>query len=257
MLLASLIVAQVFFPKALEQTALADEPLPEREVQLQEGKRLFGENNMIQAGACFRRAVQLAPQNPHVHFWLGLVLDQSGDSQGALNEYKLSLELAQSIKMDCAELRIDQANARTKLLPVLGQSIRDAANSALGDYQRSIVIDPGNALAYLGLTKCLLDSGDYDGALKSLQKFIDLGGRDNVVPLLRGLALAGQGNFNDARNDLNIFLDSNQMQSRTPSNQSDARNTPYATAGGGIRRTVNPALLDLARKVLNEIEPVR
>jgi Tetratricopeptide repeat len=96
-------------------TATGTEPLPEREVQLQLGKRYFAENNLAAAMACFRRVNQLAPDNLHVHFWLGLVLDQTGDTPGALKEYQQSLELAQSIKMDCAELRINRGNALTKL----------------------------------------------------------------------------------------------------------------------------------------------
>ena len=215
------------------------EQLPEREVQLQLGKRYFSENNLPAALACFRRVNQLAPDNLNVHFWLGLVYDQSGDSQGALKEYQTSLELAQSIKMDCAELRINRANALLKA----SATPAEAGNSlnALAEYQRSIVIDPGNALAFLGLAKCLIDTGDYDGALNAVQKFTTLGGRDNSLPLLRGLALAGKGNFNEARGELHSFL-----------------NLAYATttAGGG-RAAINPALLDLARKVLDEIELIQ
>jgi Flp pilus assembly protein TadD len=222
-------------------TATGTEPLPEREVQLQLGKRYFAENNLAAAMACFRRVNQLAPDNLHVHFWLGLVLDQTGDTPGALKEYQQSLELAQSIKMDCAELRINRGNALTKLTQT--QPPLNKAADAILEYKRGIVIDPGNALAFLGLAKCLVDSGDYDGALNSLQKFGSLGGRDNSVPLIRGLALAGKGNFSDARIDLHNFIDLNQ------STTSDA-NQP-------TKAVTNPALLDLARKVLNEIELIQ
>lgn len=144
-------------------------------MQLQLGKRYFAENNLAAAMTCFRRVNQLAPDNLHVHFWLGLVLDQSGDTQGALREYQQSLDLAQSIKMDCAELRINRGNALSKLSQT--QPPPSQAADAILEYKRGIVIDPGNALAFLGLAKCLVDTGDYDGALNSLQKFSISGGR--------------------------------------------------------------------------------
>lgn len=210
-------------------------------MQLQLGKRYFAENNLAAAMTCFRRVNQLAPDNLHVHFWLGLVLDQSGDTQGALREYQQSLDLAQSIKMDCAELRINRGNALSKLSQT--QPPPSQAADAILEYKRGIVIDPGNALAFLGLAKCLVDTGDYDGALNSLQKFGSLGGRDNSVSLIRGLALAGKGNFSDARIDLHNFIDLNQSTASGTSQQTKA--------------VTNPALLDLARKVLNEIELIQ
>jgi tetratricopeptide (TPR) repeat protein len=188
-----------------------------------QGKDYFAAGDLNRALNSFRQYEALKPNNIAVHFWIGLILDQTGDSKAAIAEYNQSQTQAASIGTDSAELRINMGNALAKL----GYS-----KEAQSNYQRAIVIDWQNPLAYLGLSKCLIDNGDYDGALKAIDRFVALGGRDVNVYLIRGLALTGQSKFASAREQLHSFLNSNQSN-----NQSN-----------------NQPLTQLAVKILSEIE---
>ncbi len=190
-----------------------------------QGKDYFSTGDLNRALSCFRQYEARQPNNLAVHFYIGLILDQTGDSKAALVEYNQSLAQASSIGTDSAELRVNMANAQCKL---------GLSQEALFNYQRAIVIDALNPLAYLGLSKCLLDTGDFDGALKAVDRYVSLSQprTDPNVSLIRGLALAGQAKLGDAREQLHQFINSSQ-----------AGNQPS-----------NPALTQLAVKILSEIE---
>jgi tetratricopeptide (TPR) repeat protein len=188
-----------------------------------QGKDYFAAGDLSLALKSFRQYEALKPDNIAVHFWIGLILDQTGDSKAALAEYNQSLARAASIGTDSAELRINIGNALAKLGYI---------KEAQMNYQRAIVIDSQNPLAYLGLSKCLVDSGDYQGALTAIDRFVALGGRDVNVSLIRGLALTGQAKLASAREQLQFFLSNSQ----------------------GNYQTNNQALTQLAVKILSEIE---
>jgi len=190
-----------------------------------QGKDYFSAGDLNRALGCFRQYEALQPNNIAVHFYIGLILDQTGDSKAALGEYDQCLAQASSIGTDSAELRINMANAQSKL---------GLSKEALFNYQRAIVIDSQNPLAYLGLSKCLLDTGDFDGALKAIDRYVSLSQprTDLNVALIRGLALAGQAKLGEARAQLQLFINSSQAGTQ-PS---------------------NPALTQLAVKILSEIE---
>jgi tetratricopeptide (TPR) repeat protein len=190
-----------------------------------QGKDYFSAGDLNRALSCFRQYEAVQPNNIAVHFYIGLILDQTGDSKAAVAEYNQCLAQASSIGTDSAELRINMANAQAKL---------GLSKEALFNYQRAIVIDALNPLAYLGLSKCLLDTGDFDGALKAVDRYVSLSQprTDLNVSLIRGLALAGQAKLGEARAQLQLFINTSQAGSQ---------------AG-------NPALTQLAVKILSEIE---
>lgn len=192
-----------------------------------QGKEYFAAGDLSRALSSFRQYEALKPDNIAVHFWIGLILDQTGDSKAALAEYNQSLARAASIGTDSAELRINIGNALAKLGYI---------KEAQMNYQRAIVIDSQNPLAYIGLSKCLVDSGDYQGALTAIDRFVALGGRDVNVSLIRGLALTGQAKLASAREQLQLFLSNSQVSYQTNSQAS------------------NQALTQLAVKILSEIE---
>lgn len=195
---------------------------PNKDPLFAEGKSYFAAGDLKRALDSFRQYEVISPNNLAVHFWIGLILDQTGDSKAAVSEYNQSLAQSSSINLDSAELRINMGNSHAKL----GNS-----KEAQSNYQRAIAIDSANPLAYLGLSKCLIDSGDYDGALSTIDRFVSLGGRDINVPLIRGLALAGQSKLSAAREQLHLFLNSTQGNQAT-----------------------NSAMTQLAVKILSEIE---
>jgi Flp pilus assembly protein TadD len=199
---------------------------------LTEGKNYFAANNIPAALNSFRQFAQSSPNNIAVHFWIGFMLDQSGDSKGALAAYSKSLDLAKSVGMDSAELRINLGNSLAKL---------GYTKEPRFDYERAIIIDSLNPLAYLGLSKCLIDAGEFDSALQALARYESLNGRDTSVPLLRGLALAGQGSLSAAQQQLRSYL------TLTGAMNSSGQPTQNGSSSGNT-------LQQLAFKVLNEIE---
>jgi tetratricopeptide (TPR) repeat protein len=190
-----------------------------------QGKDYFSAGDLNRALSCFRQYEAIQPNNLAVHFYIGLILDQTGDSKAAVAEYNQCLAQASSIGTDSAELRINMANAQAKL---------GLSKEALFNYQRAIVIDALNPLAYLGLSKCLIDTGDFDGALKAVDRYVSLSQprTDLSVSLIRGLALAGQAKLGEARAQLQLFINTSQAGSQAS----------------------NPALTQLAVKILSEIE---
>lgn len=199
---------------------------------LTEGKNLFAAGNVQGALNVFRQFSQNSPNNFAGHFWVGFMLDQSGDSKGALAAYSKSLDLAKSVGMDSAELRINLGNSLGKL---------GYTKEPRFDYERAIIIDSLNPLAYLGLSKCLIDAGEFDGALQAIARYESLNGRDITVPLLRGLALAGQGSLSAAQQQLRSYL--------TLTGALSTMGQPVQNGSGG-----GTQLQQLAFKVLNEIE---
>lgn len=197
---------------------------------LYQGRDLYRQGNMQGALSTFQAFNAKHPNNLAVHFWLGLTYDKLGDGKTALAEYTSSLQLAQSVGMDSPELRIDMANLLSK---------QGYTKETLYDYQRSLVIDKRYALGYLGLAKCLLATDDYSGTIEALNSFERLGGKDIYVPLLRGLAQAGLGQSQDATGNLRVFL---------------SQNNYGATAGSAQSTTPNRESIDLAQRILNEIE---
>jgi tetratricopeptide (TPR) repeat protein len=226
-LLGSILLCSALTCSALTLTSPVQAQTKNNDPLFAQGREYFAAGDLNRALNSFRQYEALKPNNIAVHFWIGLILDQTGDSKAALAEYNQAQTQAASIGTDSAELRINMGNALAKL----GYS-----KEALINYQRAIVIDWQNPLAYLGLSKCLVDNGDYDGALKAIDRFVALGGRDVNVYLIRGLALTGQAKFASAREQLHSFLNSNQSNNQ------------------GNNQTNNQALTQLAVKILSEIE---
>jgi len=68
-----------------------------------QGKDYFSAGDLNRALSCFRQYEALQPNNIAVHFYIGLILDQTGDSKAALGEYNQCLAQASSIGTDSAE----------------------------------------------------------------------------------------------------------------------------------------------------------
>lgn len=167
---------------------------------LYKGRDFYGRGDLQNALAQFKEFARLKPNNLAVHFWLGTVYSEMGMNKQALDAYSSSLKLAASVGMDSPELRINLGNC---------MCLEGYVKESLFDYERSLVIDKRYALAYLGMAKCRIETGDYDGALTALGEYQRAGGSDTSAILLRGLALAAKEQLVEARYCLNLYLQQN------------------------------------------------
>lgn len=147
----------------------------------------------------FFQYVRIKPNDPNVHFWIGLAYDQLDEYKEAVGAYSRSLQLAQKLEMDSAELRINLGNSLMRL---------NYLKEAIFDYERAIEIEPRNGLAHLYLAKALLQNGEFENAFEELTKCGELGITDSSIPYLKGLALKGQGKQEEAKQQLQIYVSS-------------------------------------------------
>ncbi len=151
------------------------------------------------------KAAELRPGNLSVFFYRGLAYDESGDPERAVKEYAESLNLAKSIGMDSAELRINLGNSLMKL---------DYLKEAAYDYQRALEIDPRNGAAHLGLGRALLRTGKYEEALKNFRRCDELGYSNSSLPFVKALALNGLGRKDEAREELDTLIKSSSSATK-------------------------------------------
>ena len=209
---------------------------------LKAGRAAFDARQYDDALRSFSKFRDQRPNNLSVHFWLATTLAALGRDKEAVAEYVDCLDLSKSIGLDSAELRHNLGNALVR-----GGYLKEP----LFDFQRAAAIDPKRPAPYLGLAKCLIESGNFDEALVALTTYQKNGGQDVHAILLHGLALAGKEQYGPATQDLNDFI--NAVQSgdvnRPPDKDLTSFRTRYVTTGG-----VNAAAMDLAKRTLKEIQ---
>lgn len=164
---------------------------------LYQGRNFYQQGRLPEALNSFKQFAMARPNNLSVHFWLATVLDEMGRASEAVEEYNASLKLAASVGMDSPEVRINLGNSLCRI---------GHAKEARIDFERSLEIDKRYNMAYLGLAKCMLAEGDYEGAALAVEKYQRDGGTDINSSLLMGLSLAGQGQALKAQYHLRLFL---------------------------------------------------
>lgn len=166
---------------------------------LASGRQMLADGQLPAAVAMLREYMRLKPGDPDGPFWLGLALEQSGESAQALTAYNRALELAGKTGMDSGELRVNLANTLAKL---------NRLDDAIANYRRALVIDSKMARAHFNLGRALLARGDGQGALDSLNRSYELGLIDPALPYFRGLAFRALGKPEDAKAQLENYLKS-------------------------------------------------
>jgi len=129
---------------------------------------LIGQNNLAlallldaklpQAEEAARAAVKLAPNSPHAHYVLGLILRNQNQQEAALAEFQKVLEL-------------DPQDAMTNVQ--IGQIYRTLQkfDQAVPFYQRALANEAYNATAANGLFTVLLRSGKADEGRRMMEYF--------------------------------------------------------------------------------------
>jgi Tfp pilus assembly protein PilF len=156
-----------------------------------EGNRLMAAGDASAAEACFREAIELAPDFAEAHGNLGLLLDRAGRLDEAEHHYRQSIGL----DPDCGQIRLnlgallagqkrfDEAEAAyqqaIELMPGspaawsnLGvlQACRKQEEAAELSYRTATALDPDYRLAYFNLAYLLLRQGRYEEGWPCFEK---------------------------------------------------------------------------------------
>ena len=238
-------MSQPTMPQAPLQTAPKAPTTPAKAIDiadLKAGRAAFDARHFDEALRFFNKFRDQRPNNLSVHFWLATTLSAMGRDKEAVAEYVDCLDLSKSIGLDSAELRHNLGNALVR-----GGYLKEP----LFDFQRAAFIDPKRPAPYLGLAKCLIETGNFDEALAALTTYQKNGGQDVHAILLHGLALAGKDQYGPASQDLNDFINAVQNGdfNRPPDKDLTSFRTHYVTTGG-----VSSAAVDLAKRTLKEIQ---
>ncbi len=133
----------------------------------------------------FEKASRLVPDDPEVHYNLGVVREAQGDADAAVRAYRKAISV-----------RPDHARALNNLGVVLfGQNDLEEAARA---QQRAVVIEPDYAEAHNNLGVTLLAQGRSQAALCAFSQAVALWPRYLEAHYNRGLALEACGRFDDA-----------------------------------------------------------
>lgn len=107
------------------------------------------------------QAFTIDPKNANAHFFMGALLHEDGDLNGAINAYRQAI----GINPDLAEAHNG-----------LGNALKDRGDldGAISEYQQSIKIKPDLAQAHSSLGVALVNKGDLKGAIQELRVYIRL-----------------------------------------------------------------------------------
>lgn len=186
------------FPMPIPAGGNENDPYIRGKMLIKQATDLITSGQLDSAIPLLQKSMEFRKIDPTPQFLLGLIYDQKGNTQQALNNYTSSVKKATSLGMDSSQLRINLANTLVKL---------NYLKEAEFDYRRAIEIDDKNEIAHLNYGRLLLFKGDFAGAFRQLQRAHELMATDPNLPLYEALALKGLGNLEESRLQLQVFLD--------------------------------------------------
>jgi len=187
-------------PAELE-SALQNHPSAETWAQL---GNWFGEQEQFScAASAFESAVRLEPDSAQLSYLLGLAEFQSQDPD------KAEQALQDSIRDDGSALK-------PHLLLATVYTRRGDMKDAAPEWSAALALDPSNAMALHGLSRCHVALGDFAAEVQLLQKttldadlsvdlsiaYMGLGQFDDVIDTLQGLAKTANLQPNAAQNGM-------------------------------------------------------
>ena len=128
----------------------------------------------------FRHAVAVTENNYVAHYNLGVALDDQGQSDEAIRQYR-----------EVLRLKPDYARAYVNLGLALGN--QGQTSEAVSSYQEAIRLEPNNALAHNNLGIALFNQGQTDAAISQYQEVLRLSPANAGAHNNLGAALYRQG----------------------------------------------------------------
>ncbi len=184
--------------------------------------QIYGEASMTQddfakATSEFRKAIELNPSLPGIHYQLGMALLTNSQEKTGTGEAQAAFE---------AELQINPSDARSEYQ--LGEifRMRNLLDQAELHYQRALAFQPSLAEAQVGVGTVLAQLGQ---AAESQQHFlaaIQLDPDNELAHYRLSRAYRSAGRTDEANRELAIFQQLHERnEARTPSTVSPAHNT--------------------------------
>lgn len=118
-----------------------------------------------QAVAEWRKAMALSPEEPKVHYNLGVALARLGHNGEAVAEFRKALEL-----------NADDAETHTNLAILLVRAGKP--DEAIPHFRRALELKPGDANAYSNLGGLMAETGQVDGAIEQFRKALEIDPQD-------------------------------------------------------------------------------
>ncbi len=146
---------------------------PGPEESYRQGERLAGEGEFDRAAAAYRRCLEANPEYPSAHLGLGRALLAAGDPSGA------AAALARARELDPGA-PVSRPLGRAYVLLGAGSLASGRFEEALGHYRRAreegktAEADEGTWKAHHNYSRHLRESGDYRGAVRQLERSLEL-----------------------------------------------------------------------------------
>jgi Flp pilus assembly protein TadD len=168
---------------------------PKAQKELNQGLEQIRANNTTEAKKHLANAEKLAPNNPDVHYLLGVLASQGGDRAGARAYW---------------EKAVSEFPAHTLSLVALGEAhlSQGEGKEAKDLLEKAVAADPSSWRAHELLGRAHLQNRDFENSAQEAEKAIALGkAQASVSQLVLAKALIGQGKTEKAANVLKEFLD--------------------------------------------------
>jgi Flp pilus assembly protein TadD len=132
-----------------------------------------------------RQTFRLNPNNDNVHVNLGLAMDNNGQLEAAIGEYREALRL--NSKNDVAHYD-------------LGLALDDKGDleGAIEEYRRALRLNPGNEDAHNNLGSALYRKGNVDEAISEYREGLRLNPENESAHYNLGIALGAKGALDEA-----------------------------------------------------------
>lgn len=162
------------------------------------------EGNTNAAIAQFRKAIQIDPHLPSIHYELGELLNTSADPS-------LKREAEQEFRTALQENPHNE-QALCALAAIAAQ--KGDTPQALQEYAEAVRLQPSDAAAHLGLAKALTDSNQSDKALPELEDAVRLEPTDPTAHYRLALLYRKAGRTDDAKRELDLYSQYKQMKEK-------------------------------------------
>lgn len=153
------------------------------------------EGNTNGAVAQFRKAMEIDPHLPNVHYELAELLNTADDAtvkREAEKEYRLAL--VENPGDEKAECRLGEIDARN------GNSAR-----AYEEFSRAVALQPADMDARLGLVKMLIEKSQFDKAQTVLEETVKLEPTNAVAHYQLGRLYRQKGRVEEAKREVELY----------------------------------------------------
>jgi len=162
------------------------------------------EGNTNAAVAQFRKAIEINPHLPSVHYELGELLNTSQDSvvkSEAEKEYRAAVTANPADEK--AECRLGDIDAQ-----------KGNTTQAYEEYSRAVALQPADADARLGLAKILTEMNQTDRALQVLEETVQLEPTNAIAHYRLGTLYRKARRIEDAKHEVELYKKYKDMKEK-------------------------------------------